>query len=192
MADKYDDLFSLACCVQSQVLELIDEDPILQTPKYGGITHAGEGFCCDSLWITVDPTVLDPAIQPGQDKCASSVTERIRIIWGIPACSERLFFEDCDEDLEPCVTVDGCPEPSHAIGDGKCGQSTPSVQDESAYIWRARSLLRRELGCRVQCCADGSNGQCVPVRCHSIKIAEITQNTEGACAYLEFVLEAKL
>jgi uncharacterized protein YuzB (UPF0349 family) len=194
VADKYDDLYLIACCIERELLDLIEEDPILEVPKYGGITHAGEGFCCDSLWIMLQPLAIAGDFVPGQDKCASSVTERFDIVWGIPACSEGAFFTDCDQSLERCYDdeTEGCPEPDHAIGDGQCGEGErPSVLQETAYIWRARSLLRRELACRVQCCASGDGG-CVSVRCQSIRATAINEVTEGGCSYLTLTLEVKL
>lgn len=192
MPDKYDDLWLLACCINQQARRLLDEDPHLEAPTRGGITHSGEDFCCDSMWVKLQPLTVDLSATGDAASCAVSVLERFDVVLAVPACTEKEFFRDCSQDHYGVCGEDpatGCFDPVYKVGTDCDSADPPTVAEEAAYVWRARSLLRRELAKAVQCCADGD---CVSVRCHSVRVSSVTTETEGGCSYITVTIDVEL
>lgn len=194
MADEHDDLAILQCCIWSTVYNLLDGDPILNPPKYGSPSHAGPDFCCDALYVHMGDSFEFPGV--ADDECTHQMTHDFVVTLGIPACSEGRLGEPggCAETGTPCLPArGGCYEPVHEVG-GPCVEgSRPTVLGESAYVWRARSLLTKELACSVMCCVkpQGMTEPCVDIPCRTISLVSVTQQTEGGCAYLELTLRAR-
>ena len=94
--DQYDTLGQIGCCFWKSARTLLDEDPKLRAPKYGGVSHAGPGFCPDSLyvrWGNAEATEAD------QD-CTPQRRHEFLVDLGIPACSE--FNIECPEPTSSC------------------------------------------------------------------------------------------
>lgn len=184
-------------------MDLLQKDPILNTPKHGGPSHAGPDFCCDSLWVWMTDSLEAIGTAPTEDPCSSQMVHEFKVLLAIPACSEGALgrTKDC-QPVEDVCAIDpdtGCPQPDHKVGTN-CGDGDqlvdgdrPTASQESAYIWRARSLMTQNLACAVTCCVAprGMNEPCAQISCRGMTLTSVTQETEGGCAYLEFTLQAR-
>ena len=181
-----DVLYQVGCCLRKTTAEIL-ADHGLRVPERGLVTHKGPDYeCenCESLWVYLEGTnPIVPLNGARSDSCTDPKTRNYVVELAYPACTEEIT--PCNAEPGCVEGADGCWEVDPQIGDGKCvGDSRPTVQQETAYIWRARYAIEQELACRVKCCLEDCSG----VRCEGTELTASTGLTEGGCAIMVFNL----
>lgn len=171
--------YRIATCILKAAHDLFEGHEIPWFNRAGVTAKGGDWECadCSGLFVWLDASEplfnLDGTCMPQR---------RYRYIVETGRCvNEKL--SGCDGDHYGPAIPETCPEDLDAVLQSGCG---PDVKphEEAAFLWRDRTVLETMLAPSVSCCVH----ECLMLRCKSVDLERVSQETSGACHFVRYEL----